>query len=760
MPLILAIEPDRRQAAKVGALAESLRVELIIGEATEWALGSLGSRVPDLVLTSQLLSPKDEAALAERLRELGAAGAHVQTLVIPVLKGEEREQKKKGGGLFGRLRRSSPDETTEEGCDPAVFGAEIVEYLERGAAERAALAAAQADLEAAWAEEPAAAPPAERHRDVDVHPEMVIEDPEALFGEFAAIPIRRSGHDAPDTANADADVSSAWLDPEVVDAPRPQASSAHEEEWEEIPLDIDGSPIPMHDTDGVSAVATHTAGVELTPESLDLHEFVRELETVPTTAHAEPMIPLVDLSHVVTGESPLEPTAVTESELRDEARATFEAEVTAVFASESASANDPDVEPVVDVAEHLEAVVVAQGVPVEAQDVSAESDPPRPDAWRVAIDGLVLPEVEMRSAAELPTPLEPAFKPKWQDMLSAIRRDIAHLRTPDESPAPPTPAPVKPDFSSQPLVFPARPSVAASVLAGLEWQANSRTRQTEDGLDGPAPTASAPTPEMLSASIEKSLAEFDAEPPMSLEPAARGDAEPNAAVIAASAADPNAAITTDPTAAPIAALAPEAVVAEPAVQEDVLSVDEHLEVRDALTPFEPEYVAPIEQTVVETPTVLEWLTQAASPTPEPEALSDAFALQTGTSETLPHPDVAVRAEVGPVLNGGVPPALEAVDSPVSSAVMEPEKPPMVATPAPTLRPFEHPGDFATPSRHRQPKSKKKRRHGHGPQLMATPTVVPAPLPEWGFFDPQKSGFGPLLARLNQSARATSALPLR
>ncbi len=120
MSLILAIEPDRRQAAKVYALADTLRVELIHGETTETALAALGTRQPDLVLTSQLLSPKDEAALADRLRELDAAGAHVATLVIPVLRGEEGEKKKKGG-LFGRLRRSK-DEKTTEGCEPSVFG--------------------------------------------------------------------------------------------------------------------------------------------------------------------------------------------------------------------------------------------------------------------------------------------------------------------------------------------------------------------------------------------------------------------------------------------------------------------------------------------------------------------------------------------------------------------------------------------------------------------------------------------------------------
>jgi CheY-like chemotaxis protein len=86
MPLILAIEPDRRQAARISSLAkERLNVELLVVDSAERALDALQERTPDLILTPHLLSPKDEAALDERLRELDAAGSQVQTLMIPVL---------------------------------------------------------------------------------------------------------------------------------------------------------------------------------------------------------------------------------------------------------------------------------------------------------------------------------------------------------------------------------------------------------------------------------------------------------------------------------------------------------------------------------------------------------------------------------------------------------------------------------------------------------------------------------------------------
>src|SRR5262245_34956451 len=156
MSLIVAIEPDRRQSSKLTALARGpLNVDMVVGETTERAFQALAGRVPDLVLTSLLLSPKDEAALADRLRELGATGAHVQTLVIPMLGAGEAESRP-SGGLFSRLRKGSGQANRAGGCDPAVFGAQIMEYLERAGAERAALAAAQADLDAVWADEPQA----------------------------------------------------------------------------------------------------------------------------------------------------------------------------------------------------------------------------------------------------------------------------------------------------------------------------------------------------------------------------------------------------------------------------------------------------------------------------------------------------------------------------------------------------------------------------------------------------------------------------
>src|SRR2546425_9886710 len=100
MPLILAIEPDRKQAARVAAIARGqLGAELVVAESSERAFETLAGRLPDLILTSLLLSPKDETALADRLRDLDAAGSHVQTLTIPVLAAPGRGNGQ-GGGIL------------------------------------------------------------------------------------------------------------------------------------------------------------------------------------------------------------------------------------------------------------------------------------------------------------------------------------------------------------------------------------------------------------------------------------------------------------------------------------------------------------------------------------------------------------------------------------------------------------------------------------------------------------------------------------
>jgi hypothetical protein len=137
MPIILAIESDRRQRDALAAVVrERVGAELILADTTERALEAIGNRVPDLVLVPALLLPSDDAALAAALRVIAAA-AHVRTLTIPVLAAHSASESK--GGLFSRWRRGNTPQSTD-GCDPALFAEQIVAYLKESAAERALFA--------------------------------------------------------------------------------------------------------------------------------------------------------------------------------------------------------------------------------------------------------------------------------------------------------------------------------------------------------------------------------------------------------------------------------------------------------------------------------------------------------------------------------------------------------------------------------------------------------------------------------------------
>src|SRR3954471_12070839 len=139
MALILAIEPDRRQAGHLKAMARGrLHAELIVKDAAEQALAALGDRVPDLVLTTAFLSPKDESALADRLRALDGRAAFVQTLTIPMLASptHERRSTRAAGMLSALLGDKTADEPLD-GCDPAMFAEQCREYLVRAEGERA-----------------------------------------------------------------------------------------------------------------------------------------------------------------------------------------------------------------------------------------------------------------------------------------------------------------------------------------------------------------------------------------------------------------------------------------------------------------------------------------------------------------------------------------------------------------------------------------------------------------------------------------------
>jgi hypothetical protein len=137
MPLILAIEPDRRQAVQLtGIIRNRIGAELVLATTTEGALEAIGSLVPDLVLVPALLSPHDDAALAAALRVIAAA-AHVRTLTTPVLASTTKRTSR--GGVLAKWRRSRAESPAPDGCEPAVFAEQIAAYLKEATAERAEL---------------------------------------------------------------------------------------------------------------------------------------------------------------------------------------------------------------------------------------------------------------------------------------------------------------------------------------------------------------------------------------------------------------------------------------------------------------------------------------------------------------------------------------------------------------------------------------------------------------------------------------------
>ncbi|HXG54409.1 MAG TPA: hypothetical protein VNJ03_03445 [Vicinamibacterales bacterium] len=147
MPFILALEPDQRQAALLRhVITTDVHAEMIIVESRDAAVAAISTRVPDVILLTALLSPRDEDDLISHLRTRDGV-EHVQTHTIPMLASAAPDEPVAGGGLLGRLRRKK--ETTQMvGCDPAMFAEEVRSYLARAAelkAETQAVTPAQSD---------------------------------------------------------------------------------------------------------------------------------------------------------------------------------------------------------------------------------------------------------------------------------------------------------------------------------------------------------------------------------------------------------------------------------------------------------------------------------------------------------------------------------------------------------------------------------------------------------------------------------------
>jgi hypothetical protein len=147
MALVLAIEPDLRQATVLKrVIKEHVGAELTVVDSRDGALTAIAECVPDVILLTALLSPRDEEELFSRLRATPGA-EHVQTHTIPQLASAAAApaEERAGKGMFGKLRRKKAEPGPMAGCDPQLFAEEVLTFLQRAAELKQAAASRPRD---------------------------------------------------------------------------------------------------------------------------------------------------------------------------------------------------------------------------------------------------------------------------------------------------------------------------------------------------------------------------------------------------------------------------------------------------------------------------------------------------------------------------------------------------------------------------------------------------------------------------------------
>jgi hypothetical protein len=236
MQLILAIDSDPRRAEQLATLVQArLTVDLVQATSAGEGLQALQDRIPDLILTAPLLSPFDDGVLDEYLRDLGAAGAHVQTVRIPVLSaGHKKKALAKRLFLLGRPKATSA--ATPDGCDPKVFADEIAAYLSRAAAARESVAAVVEALSPR--QEPPATPEPARPvvgHSMAMSPELIEEFTDAIELADTAVTEQQYGGSADAQYEAQERLYVGTPEPRYVETPEPLYIEASEPPYIEDP---------------------------------------------------------------------------------------------------------------------------------------------------------------------------------------------------------------------------------------------------------------------------------------------------------------------------------------------------------------------------------------------------------------------------------------------------------------------------------------------------------------------------------------------
>jgi CheY-like chemotaxis protein len=139
MPLVLAIEPDLRQATILKRIVrERVRAEVAVVDSPDAALSAIRSHMPDVLLLSALLSPRDESELIAHLRTLNGSD-HIQTHTIPQLASTAADVEEQTGrrGLLGVFKRKKDAQPISSGCDPDIFADEIKTFLKHAEEKKA-----------------------------------------------------------------------------------------------------------------------------------------------------------------------------------------------------------------------------------------------------------------------------------------------------------------------------------------------------------------------------------------------------------------------------------------------------------------------------------------------------------------------------------------------------------------------------------------------------------------------------------------------
>src|SRR6266850_355115 len=130
MNVVLTIEPDPSQAETLrGILAGRDGMELVLVTSKDAAIEAIDRQIPDLILVSALLSPRDEGEIVAHLRSIDDAG-HLQTLTIPQLRRADESSPTSSFFGFQKKKKKRPA-AAPTGCDPSIFAEEVATYLAR-----------------------------------------------------------------------------------------------------------------------------------------------------------------------------------------------------------------------------------------------------------------------------------------------------------------------------------------------------------------------------------------------------------------------------------------------------------------------------------------------------------------------------------------------------------------------------------------------------------------------------------------------------